>query len=107
MSFAFLVEPGTQLVHLVDCFVDETGPLVVMLLRSGAEVGISDAYGPGPLALRHYPHGSEEPAEKYEVEYDDVDGVEVYRIRTPEGPLLVPARLVPLDPAWDMRRFSR
>lgn len=36
--------------------------------------------------------------EAYPVWYDDVDGVEVYRITTPDGPLIVPARHVRVMP---------
>ena len=88
---------GDQAETALLCERDLGGWLLTMDLPSGIELSLSDAYdGVGPLALRHYPD-SREPQE-YPVCYDDVDCVEVYRITTPEGPLIVPARHVRVMP---------
>lgn len=88
---------GEQAETALPCEHDPGGWLLTMDLPSGIELSLSDAYdGVGPLALRHYADGRE--PEEYPVWYDDVDGVEVYRITTPDGPLIVPARHVRVMP---------
>ena len=77
---------------------DPTGPLVsVRLPGSDDEVSLCDAYDAvGPLALLHF--ADRRPAVELPVEYDDVDGVEVYQVTTAVGPLIFPARIVPVLP---------
>jgi hypothetical protein len=55
VTSAFLGEPGTDRVLTIRTAFDSTGPLLVMVQPSGAEVTLSGAYGPGPLALLAQP----------------------------------------------------
>lgn len=82
----------------LEAHLDKTGPQVyVQLPGTRLELTLSDSYdGIGPLALLHDPEAPTWEPPEFPVDYDDVDGVAVYRVTTHLGDILFPADIVPV-----------